>query len=240
MAIDIGDIAKAISKWGSGSGSGFLGTLSAREGELAQTLAESSSVKLFNGLDLRATKDITLAADKAAGLSERKIAKGGSIHAANLEDLARIKGTLTSGEIDTKNMGSYITDEIAKKNKIDQATKDQINSALQTKFDKYSALDKKMSLFSSGSGTLDDEDLLAALGRKKNSGVGYSNLASAYFSNETPANVDGEIIENIGTKRANVALGTYMGGAMAARFLSGGDLTHNSRGENDIVGIPMF
>lgn len=46
--------------------------------------------------------------------------------------------------------------------------------------------------------------------------------------------------EKYGKTRIAAAAGTYAGGAMAVRTLSGGSLTTNARGEKDIAGIPLF
>lgn len=42
-----------------------------------------------------------------------------------------------------------------------------------------------------------------------------------------------------GGTRIKTAIGAYAGAAVGARVLSGGNLTTNSRGEHDIVGIPF-
>ncbi len=70
--------------------------------------------------------------------------------------------------------------------------------------------------------------------------------ASEYLGHKNGTFTIGESLEGYfgdptyGDMRVKAGLAAYGGVALGARFLSGGDLTHNSRGENDIVGIPFF
>ncbi len=61
--------------------------------------------------------------------------------------------------------------------------------------------------------------------------------ASGFFHD--PTTIPGGS-DTYGSLRTKAVLGGYAAGAVGTRFLSGGDLTHNSRGENDIAGIPFF
>ena len=58
--------------------------------------------------------------------------------------------------------------------------------------------------------------------------LGFINTAVGYFSDPT-----------YGAGRLKAGLGAYAIGAIGMRYLSGGDLTHNARGERDIAGIPF-
>lgn len=44
----------------------------------------------------------------------------------------------------------------------------------------------------------------------------------------------------LGKTRLGMTAGAYGAGAVGLRVLSGGDLTHNARGESDIAGIPFY
>lgn len=94
--------------------------------------------------------------------------------------------------------------------------------------DVINAYQKKMSHYGGAVGG-SDIDLAELMGRegKKNGGV--RAFTSGFFG-------DAEY----GRTRKIMAGGAYVGGALGLRVLSGGDLTHNSRGENDIAGIPFF
>ncbi len=71
-------------------------------------------------------------------------------------------------------------------------------------------------------------------------------LASAYLGHKNGKFTAGETFEgffgdpDVGEIRQQAGLAAYGATALGVRFLSGGDLTHNSRGENDIAGIPFF
>ena len=58
--------------------------------------------------------------------------------------------------------------------------------------------------------------------------LGFIKTAVGYFSDPT-----------YGAGRLKAGLGAYAIGAIGMRYLSGGDLTHNARGERDIAGIPF-
>lgn len=68
-----------------------------------------------------------------------------------------------------------------------------------------------------------------ALGRKVGEGLGVKGTLSGFFG-------DAEY----GSTRLKTTIGAGVAGAIGARYLSGGDLTHNSRGERDIAGIPFI
>ena len=65
------------------------------------------------------------------------------------------------------------------------------------------------------------------LGRE-GKGLGIGNTINAFFKDK-----------QYGGMRFKTGLGAYAIGAIGMRYLSGGDLTHNARGERDIAGIPF-
>ena len=68
-----------------------------------------------------------------------------------------------------------------------------------------------------------------ALGRKAGEGLGVKGAISGFFGDA-----------DYGSTRIKAAIGAGAVGAIGTRYLSGGDLTHNSRGEKDIAGIPFI
>lgn len=80
--------------------------------------------------------------------------------------------------------------------------------------------------------SLSNADRLAAASEflgNKDGKIGSGNLVAGFFENE-----------QYGKTRKAVVGGAVVGGAVGMRYLSGGNLTTNSRGEHDIAGVPFF
>lgn len=81
--------------------------------------------------------------------------------------------------------------------------------------------------FRTSAGTL--EDAAQALGRKSDEGLGIGGAISGFFGDP-----------EFGKARAKTVATAGVAGAVGLRYLSGGDLTHDARGERDIAGIPFI
>lgn len=74
-------------------------------------------------------------------------------------------------------------------------------------------------------------DFAQYFGREAGSGIGLKNMAKGYFFDP---------MDNLGKVRRRTTEAVVGGGLVAGRYTSGGDLTTNSRGERDIVGVPFI
>lgn len=222
---------------GVGVTDGISGLFKAEAGEIAQTIAQNASLKKFNSLGYRATGEFSVNVKNAAGDTiNRSFKKGQAITAGTFDEMQQILGSnkfngVSSHIIDTNKLTGDALEAAKKKNealnKIINAFDNVRNDAANGRY-----LGMTPTMLSEVGDAAGDElrDLRTLLGRTdKQKGLGFANLATGYFGD----------VEK-GGMRAKAVGGAAMGGAVGLRFLQGGDLTHNARGENDIAGIPFF
>lgn len=73
-----------------------------------------------------------------------------------------------------------------------------------------------------------DKEVADFIGYKGKEGLGYGNVLSGYFGDET-----------LGSTRTSLTMGGVIGTGVGLRYLQGGDLTTKPTGERDIAGIPF-
>lgn len=82
------------------------------------------------------------------------------------------------------------------------------------------------------SSTLSSENISSQIG-----GLNYvRNVPRAYFN---PVDEAGNLLNDVRSSRIKGAIGAYAGVTLGGRFISGGSLTKDKYGQNDIAGIPF-
>ena len=209
---EIKNVAKGISEWGAGQGSGLSSKLGLGAGNYASSVSDAVNRTMKSNLDNVVDATMKTVKDTAKDASENAL---GHIE----KGLHGIGNKIVKGsDIDTS---STITN-LLKKNNINLG--DEVTSNLIKSYDdsmastlKYAKSDKSLSAAKDFFGIEAGKDFGA-----------WQKAKMMYGDSK------------YGGARLKATAGVVGGVAVGTRLLSGGNLTTNARGERDIVGIPFI
>ena len=158
-------------------------------------------------------------------------AMSGLSYAAVKSDMTHVSKNLIADALNNKVITREAFEQASKAdgfNVIDYANSIAKNGGGNEAYQKAIAdFNKKSEAFAKvNSGALTEAEYF---GRKAGEGIGWGRTAQGYFLDPT-----------YGGTRTKATVGALIGGGVATRYLSGGNLTTTSTGERNIAGIPFI
>lgn len=186
--------------------------------------------RAFDGITAKGLEN-TGALNRIGGVAKSLLRAGGAKEVAsalNLQDVGDDAAKAVSDEIARLSKTKTGVGKIygaAKKIAADPGSFGLDDEAIKS----FTDMSKKYETFRSATTVKARDQALGELfGRTGKEGAGLGAVTSGFFGDP-----------ELGSARKLIVGGIYGGGALGLRTLSGGDLTHNARGENDIAGIPF-
>lgn len=242
-------VAGAISKYEVLEGAGnFLRKMNTDTSQIARSIATKDVVTLLNSTNQKIAKDITIDGVKfSAGDALRAKSLNGALQAIHEIGAASLDSSAIAGKTHDDIMAAghdivkqAFQDSISKAKKVAN-TNGVSSEGIKKTFSKIDARAERADRAIEGFRGFVGDSMYSTGADVAYEAMGIGDvIGSDKALDKAKAAISGYFTDPENGKTRIKALAGYGAGAIGLRYLSGGDLTHNNKGERDIAGIPFI